>query len=267
MKRPAVFIACAVVLGLATIWMTNDYIRSRTQTAQVEQKVTVPVVIATEDIPIGTRLEERHLRTAAWPAESRPGTAFSDAGELVGKVTIASFVANEPLVPAKLAGGSQAALLPQMIPPGMRAMSVPVTKVSGISGFVTPGTRVDVLAIVQTRGEVVTKRAFTLLEDVKVLAMAQTLDEREAKPTVVDTVTVLVTPADGQRLSLAAAEGQLMLALRGVADSSPANAGSVTALELTGGSPTDDAAPQQVAEARHETVELIRGPDRITEKF
>jgi pilus assembly protein CpaB len=264
MKRPAVFFACATLLGIVTLWMVHSYTQSLTQTAQVEQKPTIQVVITTDNIPIGTKLEEKHLRVTAWPAESRPTASFTNTEELVGKVTIASLVANEPLVASKLVGGTQSALLPQMIPAGMRAMSVPVTKVSGISGFVTPGTKVDVVAVVQTRGEIVTKRAFTLLQDVKVLAMNQTLDEREAKPTVVDTVTVLVTPADAQRLMLAAAEGSLMLSLRGVADSAPADAPAVTALELAGGT-TDE--PQVVAEAKGQTVELIRGPDRVTEKF
>lgn len=266
MKRPAVFAVCAALLGLLTIWMMNSYIQSRTQTATVEQKPTVQVVIATENIAIGTKLEEKHLRTTSWPAESRPVQAFEKPEDLVGKVTIASLVANEPLVQAKLVGGAQGALLPQMIPPGMRAMSVPVTKVSGISGFVTPGTKVDVVAVVQTRGEVQTKKAFTLLEDVKVLAMAQTIDERDAKPTVVDTVTLLVTPMDAQKLTLAAADGQLMLSLRGISDAAPANPSPVTAIELAGGMHAPEA-PQQVVEARQESVELIRGPDRVTEKF
>jgi pilus assembly protein CpaB len=265
MKRPAVFFACAVLLGIVTLWMVHSYTQSLSQTAQVEQKPTATVICASDNIPIGSKLEEKHLRAITWPADSRPRGSFANAEELLGKVTIASMVADEPFVPAKLVGGTQSALLPQMIPPGMRAMSVPVTKVSGISGFVTPGTKVDIVAVVQTRGEVVTKRAFTLLEDVKVLAMNQTLDERDAKPTVVDTVTVLVTPADAQRLTLAAAEGQLMLSLRGVADTEPANAPGVTALELAGEVEAD--APQQVAEAKRESVELIRGPDRVTEKF
>lgn len=265
MKRPAVFFACAALLGLATLWMVHNYTQSLTQRAQVTEQPTTQVVIANENIPIGTKIEEKHIRATAWPADARPPAAFEHPADLVGKVTIASVVANEPIVPAKLVGGTQGAILPQMIPPGMRAMSVPVTKVSGISGFVTPGTTVDVVAVVQTRGEVVTKRALTLLENVKVLAIAQTLDEHEAKPTLVDTVTLLVTPADAQKLTLAAADGQLMLSLRGVSDTKDANPTPVTAIDIAG--TADAPPPQQVAEAKPQTVELIRGPDRVVEKF
>jgi len=264
MKRPAIFFGVAALLGLATLWMVHSYTQSLSQHAQVTERPAAQVVIATENIPIGTKIEEKHVKVTAWPAESRPAASFEKPEDLVGKVTIASIVANEPIVPAKLVGGAQGAVLPQMIPTGMRAMSVPVTKVSGISGFVTPGTKVDIVAVVQTRGEVVTKRAITLLEDVKVLAMAQTLDERDAKATVVDTVTLLVTPADAQKLTLAVADGQLMLSLRGVADAVETNPQPLTAIELAGDA---TAPPQQVAEAKAVTVELIRGPDRVIEKF
>jgi pilus assembly protein CpaB len=267
--RPAVFAAGALVLAIVTALMARNYMN----TIQAGHATAVPanlpaaiaqVVVATQDLPLGTKIDDKQVRIVNWPVESMPANAATDPRAVVGHVTLASVFANEPVIMSRLASPDTQALLPLVIPPGMRAVSVPVNKVSGISGFVSPGTRVDVIAMLPIRGEngQPTRRAFTLLEDVKVLAVAQTTDSRETKPTVADTVTLLVSPEDAHRLTLASTEGTLQLSLRNFNDGDPTHTTGVLTSEL---SPIGQSA--EVAQAKTSQVELIRGPDRIVEHF
>lgn len=269
MKRPAVFAAGALVLAILTAVMARNYMSTLQTTHGGAAPANMPaaiaqVVVATQDLPLGAMIDEKQVRIVSWPVDAMPQGAATDPKTVVGRVTLASVFANEPIFVQRLASPDTRALLPLVIPPGMRAVSVPVNKVSGISGFVSPGTRVDVIALLPIRGEngQPTRRAFTLLEDVKVLAVAQTTDSRETKPTVADTVTLLVSPEDAHRLTLASTEGTLQLSLRNFSDGEPTNTAGVLTTDLTTGG-----APAQVAEAKSSQVELIRGPDRIVEHF
>jgi pilus assembly protein CpaB len=267
MKRPAVFAAGALVLAVLTALMARNYVSRLATAGPTSGPANMPaaiaqVVVATEDLALGTVIEDKHVRLVGWPVDSMPPGAATDPKAVVGRVTLAAVFAHEPLFTQRLAGPDAHALLPLVIPPGMRAVSVPVNKVTGISGFVSPGTRVDVIALLPVRAEngQATRRAFTLLEDVKVLAVAQSTDARETKPTLADTVTLLVSPEDAHRLALASTEGTLQLSLRNFGDADAANASGVLATDLTAGD-------TQAAETKTSQVELIRGPDRLIERF
>jgi pilus assembly protein CpaB len=102
----------------------------------------------------------------------------------------------------------------------MRALTVSVNNSSGVGGFILPDTRVDVLVTVSSpvqKGESTTK---IILEDIKVLAVDQTFERKEDDPVIVQTVTLLVTPEDAEKLVLASTEGKLQLSLRNNADRS-----------------------------------------------
>ena len=108
--------------------------------------------------------------------------------------------------------------LPSLIPPGMRAVSVRVNEVVSVAGFVTPGTRVDVL-LTGTPGATGEQETTTVLQNVAVLASGHTLERTatgEAQTTAV--ITLLVSPDDAQRLTLASSEGHIQLALRNPLD-------------------------------------------------
>jgi pilus assembly protein CpaB len=92
--------------------------------------------------------------------------------------------------------------------------------VIGVAGFVLPGTRVDVLVTVEqdeTEDEIsVTK---LVLQNVQVLAAGESIQkDDEGKPQKVTVITLLVNPEDAEKLTLAATEGQIQLALRNVLD-------------------------------------------------
>src|SRR5207247_42539 len=104
-----------------------------------------PVVVASAEVPFGTRLVEDQLKTVDWPASALPPNAFETRDKVAGRVVIARLVANEPVTEEKLAPTGEHGLLSLVIDKGMRAVTVRVNEVAAVGGFIVPGTRVDVL--------------------------------------------------------------------------------------------------------------------------
>ena len=264
MRRPAIFAVVAVVLFLITAAAVRKYVTGLVPAQQASETVHhAPVLVASQDLPVGSALTPENVRVIRWPADAVPMGAFSDPAQLNGWVTRTALVQNEPLLPDKLADQNARGVLPLVIPPGMRAASVRVNEVSGISGFVSPGSKVDVIVVLASQQEDKGKGAFTLLEDVEVLAIAQTMDQRETKPTLVNTVTLLVTPTQAEKLTLAAAEGALQLALRNFKDSDPSHTPGITLAQLSPLAPVSSGAIGIPATE----IELIRGAERGVVRF
>jgi pilus assembly protein CpaB len=178
------------------------------------------VVVASSDLALGRALRAEDLATIDWPVSAVPEGAFADSGELVGRGVIVSIVRNEPILPAKLASKEAGSGLPPIIPAGKRALSVRVNEVIGVAGYVLPGTRVDVVATANptNRSEDVTSKV--VLSNVEVLTAGTRLeqDTTDGKPMQVTVVTLLVTPDQSERLTLASTEGKIQLALRNPLD-------------------------------------------------
>ena len=129
-------------------------------------------------------------------------------------------MANEPVVASKLFMGEKTSgVMPLLIPAGMRAMSVPVDEVADIAGFVAPHTRVDILVAVSGTGPGEASFSRIVLQNIEVLAVAQEIEHVKDEPEVVKVVTLLVTPTDAEKLTLASHEGMLRLAMRNYSDS------------------------------------------------
>jgi len=137
---------------------------------------------------------------------------------VIGHGVIIPISRGEFILPNRLAGENAGSGLPALIPPGMRAVSVRVNEIVSVAGFVTPGTRVDVLLTGAPTGSG-EQQTTTVLQNVAVLASGHTLERTssgEAQNTAV--ITLLVTPDDAQRLTLASSEGHIQLALRNPLD-------------------------------------------------
>ena len=103
----------------------------------------------------------------------------------------------------------------------MRAISVKVNEVIGVAGFVVPGTRVDVMVTLTGRQQQQESVTRVVVSNVQVLTAGTNFDQEKAKdgkPIPSTVVTLLVRPEDGERIALAASEGQIMLALRNPLD-------------------------------------------------
>lgn len=182
---------------------------------------TTEIMVAAHDLPLGTRIDASALKSVRWPTALLPRGAIINKEGAMGSIVESAFITDEPLMAEKLVSSNkQASVLQSLIPPHMRAMSVPVDEVGDLAGFVLPHSRVDVLVAVSQRdgqGGSVSARAKIVLEDVEVLAIAQTVEGKD-KPQVEKVVTLLVTPEGAEQLALAAHEGVLRLVLRGYND-------------------------------------------------
>jgi len=238
------------------------------------------VVVADVALPIGTRLTASNIRAIPWPGNATIPGMLTRVEDGVDRAVITQVAPNEPILEAKLAPRSAGAGLPATIPEGMRAVSVAVNDVVGVAGFVTPGTSVDVLVTGQLPGanqngnENITR---TILENVRVLAAGQTIEQdRDGKPQTVPVVTLLVTPEDAARLTMASTEGKIQLALRNTIDDGTAAPDPVLQAVLFGGSapppPKTETAGRRVAPPKPiivapYTVEIIVGDKRETKSF
>jgi pilus assembly protein CpaB len=213
----AVFLM-AIVAGGGLAYGTYDYLQNvPVKTVSVPTK---KVVVASANLSLGRQLRREDLTTLDWPAAAAPEGSFEDPQAIVDRGLIISVVKNEPILPAKLASKEAGAGLPPIIPPGKRALSVRVNEVIGVAGYVLPGTRVDVVATANptSRSEDITTKV--VLQNVEVLAAGTRLeqDTPDGKPMQVTVVTLLVTPDESERLTLASTEGKIQLALRNPLD-------------------------------------------------
>jgi pilus assembly protein CpaB len=167
-----------------------------------------------------------------------------------------------------------------VIPPGLRALSVRVNEVIGVAGYVLPGTRVDVLATMTPTKDQVDVTSKVVLTDVQVLAAGTKIEQSAdgGKPMPVSVVTLLVTPPEAERLTLATTEGKIQLALRNPLDrEAPATTGIKPAALLGTAAPvrqqvrastgrtTVVTPPAPAPGPDLPTVEIIRGDKRARE--
>jgi pilus assembly protein CpaB len=265
MKQQRTLIVMLVAVATAGVAAFGVYQAiQRMPLRQVEME-TVPVVVATRAIPLGTRLTADDLKIAAWPARTPVPGAVADPAALVDRGVIAPIGENEPVTTARVAGPESGAGLPPIIPAGMRAISVRVNEVVGVAGFVLPGTRVDVLVAVDDDGDDKTRQepmARTVVGNVQVLTAGTRYDAEEAqdgKPVRSTVVTLAVLPADGERIALASNEGQLSLVLRNPLDVDPADTTGIKLAALmkggTGPEPVLDAPKRRMVPAKKAVAE------------
>ena len=214
----------AVALGAAGV---ASFIVFRVVSAMPVREVEVAsmeIVAAARPIPVGTIVTKDHVKLVAWPQRNPVAGSFAKIDDVLNRGAIVELAENEPLTASKVAAAGAGGGLPPTIPEGMRAISVKTNEVVGVAGFVIPGTRVDVLVIVRgSNNQEPISRA--VVSNVQVLTAGSRFDQEnakaEGKPIPATVVTLLVTPADAERISLAATEGQIMLTLRNPLDVAP----------------------------------------------
>ena len=255
--RTALVLTIAVLTaGLASYGVYEAVKRMPVRQVEVD---AVDVVVAAEDLPVGTRLRSEQLKVVAWPARTPVPGAFSDPKALVDRGVISTIGTNEPITATKVAGLESGAGLPPVIPQGMRAMSIRVNDVIGVAGYVVPGTRVDVLVTVREDGPENGRQdpiARTVVSNVEVLTAGTAIDQtraKDGKPQPATVVTLALTPEDGEKIALAQSEGKLSLALRNPLDVEPTDTRGIKLTALmrgNGPAPAPPAAPARPATRR-----------------
>jgi pilus assembly protein CpaB len=272
--RVFIVLVLALTAGGGLAFATYNYVQNvPTKTVTVP---TRPVVVAASDLQIGAALDKRSVRVIDWPSSAVPKNAIGDPAEVVGRGLIMPVLENEPILPMTLASKEAGAGLPPAIPPGLRALSVRVNEVIGVAGYVLPGTHVDVVATVnpgEKQGDTTSK---VILTNVLVLAAGTKMEQdADNKPMAVNVVTLLVNPDESERLTLAAGEGKIQLALRNPLDKDAPVTRGVRPAALLGTTPpvrqatpvakTANAAPAPPPVQPPAMVEIIRGDKRAQE--
>ncbi len=253
-KPKTVFIIGALAIVIAAVAAIALYNYLKGQEAKVKEAVAVEkVVVASEDIPIGSAIKSIQVKTANWPKANMPQGAFFSAEQVTGRVALERFMSGEPIVETKLVPKEgQTGVLSYKIPQGHRAMTVAVDQVAGVAGFIMPGNKVDVVLTTTPPGggQPISK---IVLQDVPIFATGQVIEQqKEGKPVVVPTVTMDVTPEDAEKLAIASTQGRLQLVLRRAGDAEVAKTGGATVTKVIGGAsaPAAKAAASQSKTAK-----------------
>jgi pilus assembly protein CpaB len=213
-KRAPILIAASLLLGGAAAWLANGWIQARA----VASPAKSTVVVAAMDIPFGTRIEARHLRSLDLPPGAEPPHSFREIKQVEGKVTTASLLAGEIVMAGRVVDSASGSALSAIVDQNMRAITVRVDDVVGVAGFLLPGNRVDVVAarkLGQNRAE-----TETILHNLRVLAVDQTASTDKNEPVVVRAVTLEMTPEQAEILVRGRVEGTIQLTLRNPLDES-----------------------------------------------
>ena len=275
-RRLVTVILFAIVAALAASTSIYRVISARTQAPKVP---TALVLVASRDLNIGALIQDSDVREVEWPGAVAPQW-ISARTAIIGRGVIASINKGEPFSDNRLAPKGAGAGLAAVIPGGMRAVAVKVDEVVGVSGFVLPGMRVDVLSSGTPPGASGTVTR-TILQNIEVLSAGQNIErDVQGKAAAVQVVNLLVAPEQAEALSLAGAQTKIQLVLRNPLDRQTVKTAGISTSQLLLGAPTSNpprverprpvkpvAAAPVVAEPPKakpapEVIEVIRGEKR-----
>ncbi|HET9904642.1 MAG TPA: Flp pilus assembly protein CpaB [Xanthobacteraceae bacterium] len=231
--RPAriiVLLIAVVAGGLAALLASRSNNPSAPAPAPVAKIDTVEVLVAAKDISLGQVVGPQDVKWQEWPKSAasavfvRRDAKANAIQDLAGAIARTPFVAGEPIREAKLIKANGSGFMAAILPPGMRAISTEISPETGAGGFILPNDHVDVILTRRPtdtartgRGNLATSE--TILTNVRVLAIDQTVEEKDGQRVVVGkTATLELSPRQAETLALARQLGTLSLALRSIAD-------------------------------------------------
>jgi pilus assembly protein CpaB len=277
MNRSRLLLIGLLALALGAFVSFSVY-RTLQAKSSANNEPSLPVVVSANDLKVGARVGDHDVKVAKFPASLVPVGAFKSPSQVVGRGVILPISKGEFLLPNKLAAENAGAGLPSLIPPGMRAVSVRVNEVVSVAGFVTPGARVDVL-LTGNPTNTNEPQTNTVLENVEVVAVGQKLERNtsgDAQSAPV--ITLLVSPDDAQKLTLASTQGKIQLSLRNPVDTRQESLDSTRANGLYKNAPIAESAPKPKIVKRapastppptpsQYSVTVIRGTKTEEDKF
>ncbi len=250
-----------VALGGGAAYHAWTFATAQRMNAVQPEVLTARILVARQRLGPGDRIGTGQLAWAEWPAASVPSGAFGRVEALLGqkgdvfRVVTRTIEPGEPILETTVSEPGGRNFLEAVLPRGMSAFSIPIDSVSGVSGFVNPGDRVDILLIHGVTGGLVSR---VILTDVIILATDQDANTEMRGARLARTVTVAVKTEDAQRLSVAMGMGRLSLMLRGLgqttAEEPPA---PVDSQNLEGFAMPETAAAREVRVRRGAVVESV----------
>ena len=214
--------------GAAAYMMTSEEPAPVVVQAPAPKLDVVDVLVAKGDIGIGQNITKDDLRWQTWPTAAagsfiRKSDRPAAIEQVTGSVPRTPFASGEPIREDKLIKANGSGYMAAVLPTGMRAISTAISPETGAGGFILPNDRVDVILIRNQKGS--PGEAFsseTILGNVRVLAIDQTVEEKNGQRVVVGKVaTLALNSRDSETLALASRLGTLSLVLRSLADAKP----------------------------------------------
>jgi pilus assembly protein CpaB len=273
-NRLKIALVVAVFFGLVAAYGIYNFLSHQQKETDTLRAANQEIVVAAQDILPGTIFNEESLKkgltkTTPWPKTSIPAGAFSTPQQIMGKVSRVKILANEPILESRLAG--EGAGLTVRLEAGKRALALRVDEIVGVSGFIVPDDRVDVILTTTPLGAAQdAKISKIVLQNKRVLSVAQSTEQKDGKPQLARSITLEVTPEEAEKLSLASQEGQIALALRGLGDEkSIVTIGSNKRdlLSLAAAPQKDSGGARTVPPPDKYRVEVIHGSNRNVVEF
>lgn len=210
----------------------------------VKSRITTPatasgpsILVAIADIPVGSFVRsDKNIGWKEWPASEISPQFFQEQAhkieEFNGGVARRDIVAGEPINATSIVKANDGGFMSAVLAPGKRAVSIAVTSTSGNAGFIFPGDHVDLILTHHLAGDVLASETF--IEDVRVLAIDQMLNNPDNKAVVAKTITLEVSPKQAEMVNVASNIGNISVSLRSLANNDHTNNNTIT--------PTPDAA-------------------------
>jgi pilus assembly protein CpaB len=248
-RRLIAILVFATVAGLfASVGVYRVLARYQTAAQDLENNAE-DVVVAAVNMQLGETVTARHVKLMSWPKGAIPSGALRTVSNAEGRIVRSSIVAGEPLLEARLAPSlaGRGGVMPMLVPEGLRAVTIKVDDAIKETGFILPGSHVDVVVSMPRPG-MVQRVAKLILQDVVVLAAGQTVEMRDNKPVQVTTVTLALTPEQTERLALAQSDGRVTLTTRNFTDKKLVRTPGVTPASLLGNAgPAPSTRPRAIA--------------------
>ncbi len=223
----------AVVLAIGAGWLTLNYLSSLQRQTNANSAPR-DVIVAAQDIPARVTITPQMLAHVQRPMSAVDPNALMDPKQAVGALTLITIPAGSSITSAMIGHPTDVGL-PVRLKPGMRAVSIQIDKVKGVSGLIEPGDYVDVIAD-PPKSAAQPPPASAILRGVRVLAIGESLEYSSATPSPQEanstTVTLEVTPKQADLLVMADINTVLRLALRSPKE--PLNSEPVEALHFPG---------------------------------
>jgi len=179
----------------------------------------IKVVAAAKPLDTGTPLAAGDLMLMDWPSNAPLDGAFHKLEDVTGRVVMYPIAIKEPIRDGLLAAPGATVGLTAKIPDGMRAVAVVTNELNNVSGFLFPGSHVDVLVSLRPEADNKEPMTTTVLQNVQVLSTGEKLQpDPNGKPQNVKVVTVLLSPDDAEKLLLASNQGTVQFVLRNASD-------------------------------------------------
>lgn len=263
-------VVALVISGLFTFWLSRRVAHANRIVVQPPNQY----VAAARALDPGETVRREDLTMINWPKDHPLDGSFMKVDDVVGRAVLYPLSPGQPILDRQLAAAGSGIGLTGRIPSGMRAIALSSNEVVGVAGFLMPGTHIDVLVTYtdQNHPQPVTA---TVLQDVEVLAAGhQVQPDPTGKPVPVDVVTVLLSPEDAEKATLASEKGMIRFVLRNGGDHKTAGAPPVSMEELAS---LPESRPQSgnPAPRRYEghpapkpwVVETLMGDKRSTASF